>query len=64
MQIIKYSRDLVILNLEQLPKGAGSRYLQCITSHKDGQFIAKQWRFKLPQEAEIVIDFGKKECRL
>ncbi len=40
---IKYQPDLKIVNLEQLPRGTGCKYLEVIRG-QDNTWIAKQWR--------------------
>jgi len=52
MTIIKYTPDLVIRNVDQLPKGGGCKYLEVVPA-RDGAYIAKQWRRKIP----AVIEF-------
>ena len=44
MKIIKYHRNLVVTNIEQLPRGTGAKYLECLQDDLHGVLIAKQWR--------------------
>jgi hypothetical protein len=58
-QFIQYSPELEpIANLDQLGRGYGSPYLECIRSHT-GELVAKQWRMMLTEriakQAEIII---------
>lgn len=43
---IKYHRNLVITNLDQLPHGVNAKYLEVIVDNEHGVLIAKQWRRK------------------
>jgi len=56
-EIIPYSKDLNIRNIEQLPRGVGTPYLEVIEGEK-GTYIAKQWRRK-PQDKGIFVEFEK-----
>jgi hypothetical protein len=56
MEIIKYTKELKVKNLEGLSKVYMAAYLECIRSHT-GELVAKQWRRKLPKKFEIVIQF-------
>lgn len=49
-----------IVNLEQLAKGTGARYLECIKSPLEGILIASQWRRVIPSRYEILIDMEGK----
>lgn len=52
--------DSTITNLESLPKGAGCRYLLAIESPYPGEYVAKQWKRKMPAHTkggEVVIRF-------
>ena len=56
-EIIKYSPSLKVTNLDQLPRGTGAKYLECLRG-PDGILIAKQWRRSIPmQRYEILIMF-------
>jgi len=55
-KVIKNRRELKVANLEHLPRGLGARYLEVIESHRAGEYIAKQWRRKLPEAGGIFID--------
>jgi hypothetical protein len=59
-ETIEYNPSLVIRNLEGLPRGTGSRFLECIRSHT-GELIAKQWRRTLTPgiqaSAEVLVKF-------
>jgi hypothetical protein len=41
-----YDVNMRICNLEQLPHGTGSRYLEVLQSHIPNEYIAVQWRNK------------------
>ena len=59
MEIITYSKNLRITNLDSLPKGTGARYLECIAAHEvGGPLIASAWRRSIPKAATILIDFN------
>jgi len=49
-ETIRYSRDLKIANLDQLPRGTGSPFLEVLTDH---DFIAVQWRNKMPTQLPV-----------
>jgi len=55
-KVIKNRRELKVANLEHLARGLGARYLEVIESHRAGEYIAKQWRRKLPASGGIFID--------
>uniref|UniRef100_A0A6M3KZ65 Uncharacterized protein n=1 Tax=viral metagenome TaxID=1070528 RepID=A0A6M3KZ65_9ZZZZ len=60
--VIPYTKDLSITNLEALPKGVGARYLVAIEG-ENGALVAKQWTrapksFK-PGEMLVDMDAGK-----
>lgn len=46
--MVDYDRSQKIENLEQLPRGAGARYLECIEGQAFGVYIAAKWRRTLP----------------
>ena len=57
--VIPYRRDLQIANTQQLARGTGCRYLVCITSHREGELIAKRWaRRATCDAAEVLVDLG------
>lgn len=58
MQIIKYNPSLTIANVSNLPHGLNCKYLEVIEAHIPGVFIAKQWRRKPAETAEILIEFN------
>jgi len=43
-KIINYDPSLNIVNIEQLPRGRGARYLEVLVDHDRGVLVAKQWR--------------------
>lgn len=43
-RMIDYDRSQTITNLEQLPKGTGAKYLECIEGQAYGTYIAAKWR--------------------
>lgn len=51
-QMIQYTPELVITNLDQLPRGTSAKYLECIIG-PDGALIAKSWRNVKPEQALI-----------
>ena len=56
--ILKYDKSLDIRNLEQLPRGLGAKYLEVMTSHEQGVYIAVQWHRKLgkiPSDHIMVV---------
>ena len=58
--IVDYEPALSITNLDALPRGIGCKYLLAIESHYYGEYIAKQWKRKMPdttQRGEVVIRF-------
>lgn len=63
-KMIPYTPQLRIVNLEQLPRGQGAKYLECI-SGDNGILIARQWRNVKPERAliayqpEILVSFLK-----
>lgn len=58
MQLIEYTPQLVIKNTQMLAPGLGLKYLEVITSHIPGEYIAKKWHRELPKSAEVVIHFA------
>ena len=55
--VINYSREIVVSNLEQLSKGVGARYMEVIDSHVPGEYVAVQWRRKLPVSVVVGHKF-------
>lgn len=56
-EIIDYSPELKIVNTEQLPKGVGAKYLECIRG-LNGVLVAKQWRKNVPmQRYQVLVVF-------
>ena len=45
--ILKFDKTLDIRNLDCLPHGTGAKYLEVMTSHEQGVYIAVQWHRKL-----------------
>jgi len=58
--IIPYSRDLKIVNTDQLAHGTGARYLEVIRGEGD-ILVAKQWCRK--PVGKILIDFKPHKAR-
>lgn len=47
----------VITNLEQLSRGTGARYLECMTAHRpDLPLIAIGWRKSKPKHYDVLVD--------
>ena len=46
--VISYSREIKITNLDQLARGTGARYIEVVDSHVPGEYVAVQWRRRLP----------------
>ncbi|MCK9433165.1 MAG: hypothetical protein M0R00_09435, partial [Candidatus Omnitrophica bacterium] len=56
--IIPYSKDLKITNLDILPKGIGARYLLTVKGNNE-DYIAKAWKKAVPVtmgKSEVLID--------
>lgn len=51
---INYSKDLKIKNVAFLPSGTGAKFLEVIAG-EDGEFVAKQWKRKIPTNHEGLI---------
>lgn len=61
-KIIDYNPQILVTNLEQLPKGTGSRFLLTIEGiyEQPKEYIAKRWLRKLPEHTnrgEAIIRF-------
>jgi len=54
VKVIDNNKELVVTNLDQLPRGTGAKYLEVIESHC-GTYIAKQWRRKLNNVPDTAI---------
>jgi hypothetical protein len=50
MKRIKYNRNLIITNLDQLPRGTGAKYLEVRPDNIHGVLIAVQWRRVVPKQ--------------
>jgi hypothetical protein len=62
MKIIPVKEAPALTNLEQLPRGTGARYLECIIPHAPGlPLIALKWRRAIPKKFEILIDYAREE---
>jgi len=48
VKTIKYNKLLIIKNLDQLPHGTGSRYLEALRDDIHGCLIAYCWRKSIP----------------
>lgn len=60
MTVIPNSRELRIRNTAQLPHGMGCRFLEVMTSHIEGEYIAVQWRRKAPTTlppGRLLVEF-------
>ncbi len=58
-EVITYTPELDVRNVESLPAGTGARYVEVIRG-LDGALIAKQWRRKIPTNAttdQIFVKF-------
>jgi hypothetical protein len=57
IETIAYYPTMKIVNIHQLPKGKGCRFLECIHG-EFGTLIAKQWR-KTPKcgRNAVLVDF-------
>lgn len=65
MKIINYESDVIIKNMESLPRGLNCRYLRCIHGLEDGEFVAKSWHRKLPddvKENEVIVVFKSRQA--
>lgn len=55
--IIPYTRDLVIRNIDSLPRGTGCRYLEVLVG-LNGEYVAAAWRRKpvpdLPKSRRLI----------
>jgi hypothetical protein len=60
LEIIRYEPSLVIKNLASLPRGTGARYLEVITSHIQGEYIAKKWHRRAPDKGLLVAFINPK----
>lgn len=47
-KIVDYCPSLTIRNVEQLPRGTGAKYLECVEGQAYGTYIAAKWRRTLP----------------
>ena len=59
MKRLKFSADLDIRNVENLPRGRMCPFLLCITGKNDA-LIAKQWKRKAPATLgrnEVLVSF-------
>ena len=61
MRIIKNSKDLKIVNLDQLAHGTGAKYLEVMPDSLHGTLIAVCWRRKLPKAGKFsnfaIVEF-------
>lgn len=55
VNVVPFTRDLKIRNLDALPRGLNAPFLLVIEGEQ-GEYVAKQWKRKLPNEG-IVISF-------
>ena len=53
MKIETYRPTMVIRNVEQLPRGAGAKYLE-VMEGEGTAIIAIKWRTKPPQDHELL----------
>ena len=57
MKIIPNTADLKVINLEQLARGTGARYLEVMNSPEGyDTLIACRWRRVIPKKDCILID--------
>ena len=57
MKIINLKDAGPITNLEQLPKGTGVRYLECMRAHRENlPLIAVRWRKIEPKTYDVLVD--------
>ncbi|HDO36184.1 MAG TPA: hypothetical protein ENH07_07825 [Nitrospirae bacterium] len=54
IEIIPYTKDLDIRNIDALPRGTGARYIEVVKG-VDGALVAKQWRRK-PIKKGVLVD--------
>ncbi len=50
MKRIKYNKNLIITNLDQLPRGTGAKYLEVMPDNIHGILIAVCWKRKVPKQ--------------
>lgn len=50
MRVIQYTRELKIVNLDQLPHGTGARFLEVFPDPTHGTLVAVQWRRKIRRQ--------------
>jgi len=48
ISVIKYHKDMVIKNVESLPHGLNTKYLEVMISHNN-DLVAYAWRRKIPK---------------
>lgn len=46
--MIPYTRDMIIRNLDSLPRGTGCRYLEVVPG-LHGEYVAAAWRRRPPE---------------
>jgi hypothetical protein len=59
-KIVDYHPELKIANTDQLPKGLGAKLMLAVESPYPGEYIAKRWLRKMPENTgrgEVVIRF-------
>ena len=59
-RIIDYSPQVKITNLDALPRGLRCPYLLAVESPYAGEYVAKQWKRRMPpstKRGEVVIRF-------
>jgi hypothetical protein len=60
MTIIPYTPTLEIVNLDQLAKGTGARYMFCLAIGPNNSLVAAKWKRVIPttfKHYEVLIDF-------
>ena len=63
MNIVKRNEvTMPIVNIEQLGRGTGARYLECIKSHCE-TLVAMQWRRTIPVKFDVLIDYQMDETQ-
>jgi hypothetical protein len=64
MKIINVKNAPQVTNTEQLPRGTGARYLECMTAHReDLPLIALRWRRTIPSKFDVLIDYHNEEVK-
>lgn len=62
IKIIKYSQNLKIVNIEQLPHGLNCKYLEVMPDELHGTLIAVKWKRKIPKQFDnqfALVEFNE-----